>query len=141
MYFKSKRIVMTTTVGGAGIKHNIAVSKQSSIALPNICFKGCSSTLMIMNTRIMIMTIMKTDTDQLLKRLSVISNSSTKIIFIVFCDSVLTNSSHCHLLLLTLHVTKLPVRPIVAHTKHSGLEPQNWTHRPGLRPKSNTGRK
>ena len=91
MYFKSKRIVMTTTVGGAGIKHNIAVSKQSSIVLPNICFKGCSSTLMIMNTRIMIMTIMKTDTDHLLKRLSVISNSSTKIIFIVFCDSVLTN--------------------------------------------------
>ena len=40
-----------------GIKHNIAVSQQSSIALPTICFKGRAATMVMIMSIIIVMTI------------------------------------------------------------------------------------
>ena len=49
-------MMMMATLRGR-IKHNIAVSQQSSIALPTICFKGRAATMMSMMMIINIMMV------------------------------------------------------------------------------------
>ena len=53
-------IMMMVVLDRGRMKHNIAVSQQSSIALPTICFKACLATMMIMTMILKRMTLITT---------------------------------------------------------------------------------